>query len=262
MNSNSLTDLNNYCNFLDKYTALCAKKSSLIGNKTKSEEPYKYLLSQILHINGSISSISLLLKSIHTSPHHFNQIYLILRNIITIVSLTYAAILNNLQEGDDKDFHQLKKNISKIKLDHLTNIERFIKKNSTNVLLWNQDKVSSSIKEIEITESELKPFNKKFSTKTTDAFNYIIDKENNQSIKLKFCYLFERWDTFSKIEHPGYISSKLFNNQFSIESFDENVAVILRIINFTIDQQLYYLSFWTQEEFDDLKSLYDKLKRL
>ena len=239
-----------YCEKLNELASEMIRMTDKIVISLPNKEPNKFLCAQIYQISGAHSSMSFLLRLLENSPHHINQIFLILRQIITSTVLTYWAILESLKE-DNQDL-RLEQNIQAINKDHLDNVKKFLRSNATDVLNWNQSETESKVSLIDDKLNQLK-FNPNFSSSFIKAGRKIIQNESNQTLKNEFKFLIERWNTFSKIEHPGYITLQLFKDQFDIKKKDESIRDIQRVIKFSIEQQILYYSLIGGKEADKLK---------
>jgi len=227
--------LQQYANLIDELTTYVNSLLTKIDQKT-DDQPKAFFYVLAFKTNNGLNTTKLLIPNVIKRPHLCDSLLVLLRTLIAD-AITFFYLGVKVETNNTDEF--LKELIMILEGDHIRYMDKTFR--------VFQKLYNTSDKEIGGMQKELrekypeyfKPNGKyKYDTLSIPEMVIVIAESENEVAKFHTTNAFELYDTFSKLEHLGVLTTQLVIRQFE----EENQKKILHEIYIAVQTILFCLS--------------------
>ena len=248
--------------FSEKVSALTSLtfKALMKIDQKSNDQPNAFLYTLAFKTNNGLNTANSLIADILRKPHFCDSLFLILRTLLSD-SITYFYLMT-VSQNDNEDNSILAENIKKLEADHL----RFSYNNlEIYRLLYNDTDKDIGQRKSALRNEFPDYFNpdggiKKFKNLTVTGMVKEIAKSNYEPAIYGTVRAFGLYDTFSKLEHLGMLTTQLVTRQFDENNHKQILGEIYQAVH-VISYMLHsiLITFITTNEIEQFTKLKEEV---
>lgn len=256
---NYLVETNNklfeYSQKIDELTNYVNSKIVII-NKQRDNQPEAFFYTLALKTNNGLNTANLFIANLVSRPHCTDSLLLLLRTMLSDAITFYYIVAKSRNNNDDV---YLKELIMEIEGDHI----KFMDKNfNIYKKLYNETDKKVGLMQKEFKKMYSQYFNTdgsyKYSAPSVTQMVVVIIDSGDAHLRDNVATTFELYDTFSKYEHLGVLTTHLVTRQFD-EQHRQKIfqEVYVAVHNILLVLGSLLLRFLSVEEMDH----YEKIEK-
>ncbi len=254
--------LQQYASKIEEITTFVNNLLQKIDQKT-DDQPKAFFYVLAFKTNNGLNTTNLLIANVIKKPHFCDSLLILLRAMLAD-TITFIYLAVKLESNNTDEY--LKEQIAILEGDHIRYMDK-----TFGVF---QKLYGTSDKEIGRLKKEIRAmhpvyfsrdgkYKNEYKTVSIPEMVTVIAESNNDVAKLHTKNAFELYDTFSKLEHLGILTTQLVVRQFD----DGNQKKILQEIYVAVQTILFCLGsvlqrFFPKEEMEHFGKLEEEILQI